>query len=113
MIYALTGNMVMSMVTGTMLSLGQTLGVLKEFRGFDYYSVLPIKKINFCAPVFVADEMLPKWLLYTSYCFPTRYVASALRSGVIGIIDWSSIFILSAFCIVSILWVEKHMDWRM
>lgn len=46
MVYALSGNMVMSMVTGTMLSLGQEFGVLKQVRGFDFYAILPIKKFN-------------------------------------------------------------------
>ena len=44
--YVITGNMVMSLVTGTMLTLGQELGVLKQLKGFDYYAVLPLKKIN-------------------------------------------------------------------
>lgn len=44
--YAITGNVVMSLVTGTMLTLGQELGVLKQIRGFDYYAALPIRKMN-------------------------------------------------------------------
>lgn len=46
LIYTVTGNMVMSLVTGTMLTLGQEFGVLKQLHGFDYYAVLPIRKIN-------------------------------------------------------------------
>ncbi len=45
-IYIVTGNMVMSLVTGTMLSLGQELGVLKQIRGVDYFATLPLRKIN-------------------------------------------------------------------
>lgn len=44
--YLLTGNMVMSLTTGTMLTLGQELGILKQVRGFDYYSTLKVKKIQ-------------------------------------------------------------------
>ena len=44
--YIVSGNMVLTQVTGTMLSLGQEMGVLKEIRGFDYYSTLPISKMN-------------------------------------------------------------------
>lgn len=46
LLYIVTGNMVMSMVTGTMLSLGQELGVLKQIKGFDYYAILPLRKFN-------------------------------------------------------------------
>lgn len=46
MTYVLSGNIIMSLVTGTMLTLGQELGVLKEVRGFDYYASLPIHKIQ-------------------------------------------------------------------
>lgn len=46
MIYIITGNVVMTLVTGTMLTLGQELGILKEVRGFDYYAVLSLRKIN-------------------------------------------------------------------
>ena len=44
--YVISGNIIMSLVTGTMLTLGQELGVLKQIRGFDYYASLPIKKIQ-------------------------------------------------------------------
>lgn len=46
LVYAITGNLVMSLVTGTMLTLGQELGILKDIRGFDYYAALPVRKIN-------------------------------------------------------------------
>lgn len=46
MFYVISGNIVMSLVTGTMLTLGQELGFLKDIRGFDYYAALPLKKTN-------------------------------------------------------------------
>lgn len=46
MTYALSGNIIMSLVTGTMLTLGQELGFLKDVRGFDYYASLPLYKIQ-------------------------------------------------------------------
>lgn len=44
--YLLTGNMVMSLTTGTMLTLGQELGILKQVRGFDYYITLKVRKYS-------------------------------------------------------------------
>lgn len=44
--FIVSGNMIMSLVSGTMLTLGQTLGYLKEYKGFDYYAVLPISKAS-------------------------------------------------------------------
>lgn len=46
MTYAITGNIIMSLVTGTMLTLGQELGLLKQIRGFDYYASLPLHKLQ-------------------------------------------------------------------
>lgn len=42
--FIVSGNMVMGMVTGSMLTLGQNLGFEKEYKGFDYYATLPISK---------------------------------------------------------------------
>jgi len=44
MTYVVSGNVIMSLVTGTMLTLGQELGFLKDVRGFDYYASLPLYK---------------------------------------------------------------------
>lgn len=44
-LFIITGNMVMSIVTGTMLTLGQNLGMLKQYKAFDYYATLPVSKI--------------------------------------------------------------------
>lgn len=46
MTYVLSGNIIMSLVTGTMLTLGQELGFLKDVRGFDYYASLPLYKVQ-------------------------------------------------------------------
>lgn len=56
-LYIITGNMVMSLVTGTMLTLGQELGLLKQIRGFDYYATLPIRKI-FLITAFITRSTL-------------------------------------------------------
>lgn len=46
MTYVVSGNVIMSLVTGTMLTLGQELGFLKDVRGFDYYASLPLHKVQ-------------------------------------------------------------------
>lgn len=46
MTYVVSGNVIMSLVTGTMLTLGQELGFLKDVRGFDYYASLPLYKFQ-------------------------------------------------------------------
>lgn len=188
--YTVTGNMVLSLVTGTMLTLGQELGFLKEIRGFDYYSVLPLKKINliiayvtratintcpsmiiilligkyilnvsisihwslvlvflisgyslsavgacigmysrdssqasmmtqiiqplvvYLFPVFLPTSSLPKILQIISYVIPTRYVAQALRSSCNGKFDILSTIVLFFFCTISVILIEKKLDWR-
>ena len=57
--YMVTGNIVMSLVTGTMLTLGQELGLLKQIRGFDYYAVLPIRKIYLIIAYLVRATLTP------------------------------------------------------
>ena len=68
--------------------------------------------IVFCAPVFVPKEALPKWLAIISNIIPTKYVAAALRSACIGVVDWLSLLVLFIFCIISIFVVDRAMDWR-
>ena len=46
LLFIITGNMVMSLVTSAMLTLGQDFGRLKQVKGFDYYATLPISKIS-------------------------------------------------------------------
>ena len=190
LIYIITGSMVMTLVTGTMLSLGQELGALKEIRGLDYYSVLPISKFSiifalvtrttiisipsmlvlllagewifhvqlninwsfaiiilfsgyslsaigafiglysrdanqasvitqiiqplviFLSPVFIMPKDLPLFLNIISMVIPTRYVAEALRNSCQGIFDVKNVLFLMTFCIISILLIEKKLDWR-
>ncbi len=180
----------MSLVTGTMLTLGQELGLLKDVRGFDYYASLPLYKVQlimayliratiitipsivmliavgkiafnvqivihislfvivflsgmslaglgafigiysrnsshastitqilqpiiiYCAPVFVPMQNMPKVMQVISWFIPTTYVASALRSSFNGIFDWFNIFMLIAFCVISVYLVEFKIDWR-
>ena len=56
--YLLTGNMVMSLTTGTMLTLGQELGILKQVRGFDYYITLKVRKIQLIFAYIVRTTIL-------------------------------------------------------
>lgn len=56
--YVISGNIIMSLVTGTMLTLGQELGVLKQIRGFDYYASLPIKKIQLITAYLIRATIL-------------------------------------------------------
>ncbi len=46
LLFIITGNMVMSLVTSSMLTLGQTIGLLKHYKAFDYYATLPISKVS-------------------------------------------------------------------
>ena len=68
--------------------------------------------IVFVSPVFIPESALPPLLLYITYIFPTRYAAIAIRNALEGSFDWISILVLCVFCLVSFIWVEKHMDWR-
>ncbi|MEG0806628.1 MAG: ABC transporter permease [Lachnospiraceae bacterium] len=190
LLYIVTGNMVMSLVTGTMLSLGQELGVLKQIRGFDYFATLPLRKINimiayitratittipslfvlygvgkfflkvpmqlhisivfvsilagfslsavgafvgiysrnaehassatqiiqplvvYLAPVYVNLESMPQIFQIIAHLIPTTYVAKALRLSCQGKWDITSIAILLGFSVVSVVLIEKKMDWR-
>ena len=63
-------------------------------------------------PVFYPINVLPTFLRWISYISPTTYVSSALRKSFIGEFDSISLIILSIFCLLSIILVEKKFDWR-
>lgn len=91
--YAITGNIVMSLVTGTMLTLGQELGILKQIRGFDYYAALPIRKSNLIAayliratittiPSIAVLMFIGKYILKIPISFHPSLIFIILLSGI-------------------------------
>ncbi len=91
-IFILTGNMTISLVTGTMLTLGQELSVLKQLNGFDYYAVLPFKKINLIIayifratlttiPSMIIIYLTGKYILKMNLSFSFGIVFAIILSG--------------------------------
>lgn len=91
--YMVTGNIVMSLVTGTMLTLGQELGLLKQIRGFDYYAVLPIRKIYLIIAYLVRATLttipsilvlmfIGKYILKLPIVFHVSFIVIVLLSGI-------------------------------
>ncbi|MED9903356.1 MAG: ABC transporter permease [Lachnospiraceae bacterium] len=91
--YIVTGNIVMSLVTGTMLTLGQELGLLKQICGFEYYAVLPIKKIYLIVAYLVRATLttipsililmfVGKYILKLPIRFHVSFIVIVLLSGI-------------------------------
>ncbi|SHJ30411.1 ABC transporter permease [Lutispora thermophila] len=92
LLHVVTGNMVLSLVTGTMLTLGQELGVLKQLRGFDYYATLPIRKINLIIayliratlqtlPSMIVILLLGRFVLHIPISIHYTFILVVLLSG--------------------------------
>lgn len=58
MLYVVTGSLVSSVAMGSMLSLGQHLGMLKDRNAYEHYAMLPISRITFVASLATRGVLL-------------------------------------------------------
>lgn len=84
---------------------GQIAGIVTQIAN-------PI--LVFFAPVYIAEAALPGFLRYTAWVLPTTHVARLLRSALGEVTEgiWQSVAILVGFIILSVILVQRGLDWR-
>jgi ABC-type multidrug transport system permease subunit len=63
----------------------------------------------------VPIEHLPRLLQWTSRFVPTTYATAAVRSALVSQLDadfWLNLAVLTVFCVLALIVVNRHLDWR-
>jgi ABC-2 type transport system permease protein len=67
------------------------------------------------SPVLAPIERLPRLLQWTSRFVPTTYATAAVRSALVSQLDaqfWLNLAVLALFCVLALIVVNRHLDWR-
>ncbi|HET7627948.1 MAG TPA: ABC transporter permease [Bacillales bacterium] len=96
--------------------IGTAIGFLSPNHQFtNMLSQTLLMFISFLSPVMVTMSMLPKFLQWTAYLFPTTYVAEAFRQ--LALQGWTSevtknVLFLIGYMVLSFLVILKSVQWR-
>lgn len=96
--------------------IGTAVGFVSPNHQFtNMLSQVLLMVISFLSPVMVTMDMLPKFLQWSAYLFPTTYVAQAFRELFLN--GWSedvteNVLMLMGYMIVSFIVILKTVQWR-